>query len=72
MRKVTEFSQKVKCQGVNSALIKVSWVVGTDIGQKRLRPLHNPTKILCLHQKLETTWYYGMPKGVKKHTGSYK
>jgi transposase len=36
MKKVTEFSQKVKGQETNIVLNKAAWVVGIDIGQKRL------------------------------------
>ncbi|MGM0382533.1 MAG: hypothetical protein ACQEQO_03435 [Thermodesulfobacteriota bacterium] len=36
MKKVTEFNQKVKRQGANIVLNKAAWIIGIDIGQKRL------------------------------------
>ena len=36
MKKVTEFTKKVKGQVNNPVLTKASWVVGIDIGKKKI------------------------------------
>jgi activator of 2-hydroxyglutaryl-CoA dehydratase len=46
MKKVTEFSKKVKGQVNNPVLTKDSWVVGIDIGKK---------KIACVLMKKDQT-----------------
>ncbi len=36
MKKITEFTKKVKGQVKNPILIKASWIVGIDIGKKKI------------------------------------
>ena len=55
MKKVTEFTKKVKGQVNNPVLTKASWVVGIDIGKKKISCvlMKKDQTVLCRFNKAE-------------------
>ena len=71
MKKVTEFTKKVKGQVKNPILTKASWIVGIDIGKKKIfcALMKKDQTVLCrFNAKASIDGYKKMLDRVKEKT----